>query len=229
VRRDVGFEFMLNALRLNDGVPVMRLDVGAAPKDTCGCVLAFPILGNSETAEGGIVMVELYWRESRATSLVLCGLFLTAAVGCGTALTPTPAVTLAPTLAAPAVAAPTEQGVTRALLGRGSGNFKEAIIIKAGKTNVVTVKATLVPGGFLDWHYHDQPTLWTVLSGTFTISHADGTTEKFPAGSAFSEKPGKSAVHRMDNKGTVDAVYLVTVLLPPEVPAMVYVPGPGGR
>jgi quercetin dioxygenase-like cupin family protein len=181
-------------------------------------------------------MVDLHWRKSSPTSLVMSGLFLMAVVGCGTTATPTPrpVAPSAPPVAAPAVtmtaapvaAAPTEQGVTRAPLGRGLGNVKEEINIKAGKTNVVVGKATLAPGGFLGWHYHDGPTLWIVLSGTITISHADGTTEEFPAGSAFFERPGKADVHRMDNKGTVDAAYLVTGLLPPEVPAMIYVPGP---
>lgn len=181
-------------------------------------------------------MVRHQWLPVGVTSIVLSGLFLLTAVACGAAATsaPSPTATTAPPVAAPAATtaaapvalAPTEQGVTRQPLGGGAGSVKAAMKIEAGKTNIVGVKATLAPGGFLGWHYHDGPTMWTVLSGAIIVSHADGVTEEFPAGSAFFEQPGKGDIHRMDNKGAVDAAYLVTVLMPAGLPAMVYVPGP---
>ena len=130
--------------------------------------------------------------------------------------------------AVPLVAAPTDVGLTRESIGRGAATVKELVSIEAGKTDLQVSKITFAPGGYVSWHHHPGPSLVFILSGTVTLQQADGSTADYPAGSAFFEPKGP--VHRADNKGTVDAVVVVTRAVaggpPAETPPTVFVPDP---
>jgi quercetin dioxygenase-like cupin family protein len=139
-------------------------------------------------------MVRLQWFKVRVIPIALSPLFVITATACGTAAaSPNPTVTPAPPVVPPLTVAPTEEWVTREGIGRGAGNVEKAIQIEAGQTDLRVGKTTLEPGGYLSWHYHNGPALFSVLSGTVTMKHADGTTEDYPAGSSFPGGPPDQA------------------------------------
>ena len=102
-----------------------------------------------------------------------------------------------------------------------TGDWKVKLQTK-GQTSVQVVENRLVPGGTLGWHSHPGPSLIVVKSGTMTFYHADDPTctpDVRHAGDAILDEG--TDVHVGRNEGTVDAVVIVTRLLPVGAPARI--------
>jgi len=75
-------------------------------------------------------------------------------------------------------------------------------------------QVTFAPGESFPWHFHPGPLWGVIISGTLTEDEGCGTALKvYPAGSAFSETPGR--VHRVFNYGTEPVVINFTAVVPP--------------
>ena len=81
--------------------------------------------------------------------------------------------------------------------------------------NIVSMyQVTFAPGESFPWHFHPGPLWAVVVSGTITEDEGCGTAlNVYPAGSAFSETPGR--VHRVFNYGTEPVVINVAGVFPP--------------
>jgi len=75
-------------------------------------------------------------------------------------------------------------------------------------------QVTFAPGESFPWHFHPGPLWGVIVSGTLTEDEGCGTAlNVLPAGSAFSETPGR--VHRVFNHGTEPVVINVAGVFPP--------------
>ena len=75
-------------------------------------------------------------------------------------------------------------------------------------------QVTFAPGQSFPWHFHPGPLWGVIVSGTLTEDEGCGTAlNVYPAGSAFSETPGR--VHRVFNYGTEPVVINFAAVLPP--------------
>ena len=75
-------------------------------------------------------------------------------------------------------------------------------------------QVTFAPGESFPWHFHPGPLWGVIVSGTLTEDEGCGTAlNVYPAGSAFSETPGR--VHRVFNYGTEPVVINVAGVFPP--------------
>jgi hypothetical protein len=75
-------------------------------------------------------------------------------------------------------------------------------------------QVTFAPGEAFPWHFHPGPLWGVIVSGTLTEDEGCGTAlNVYPAGSAFSETPGR--VHRVFNNGTEPVVINFTTVVPP--------------
>jgi len=75
-------------------------------------------------------------------------------------------------------------------------------------------QVTFAPGESFPWHFHPGPIWGVIVSGTLTEDEGCGTAlNVYPAGSAFSETPGR--VHRVFNYGTEPVVINFAAVLPP--------------
>ena len=81
--------------------------------------------------------------------------------------------------------------------------------------NIVSMfQVTFEPGESFPWHFHPGPLWGVIVSGTLTEDEGCGTAlNVYPAGSAFSETPGR--VHRVFNYGTEPVVINFAAVLPP--------------
>src|SRR5690242_10227448 len=72
--------------------------------------------------------------------------------------------------------------------------------------NIVSMfQVTFEPGEAFPWHFHPGPLWGVIVSGTLTEDEACGTPlNVYPAGSAFSETPGR--VHHVFNYGAEPVV-----------------------
>jgi len=74
-------------------------------------------------------------------------------------------------------------------------------------------QVTFAPGESFPWHFHPGPLWGVIISGTLTEDEGCGTALKvYPAGSAFSETPGR--VHRVFNYGSEPVVINFTAVVP---------------
>ena len=106
------------------------------------------------------------------------------------------------------------------------GDWKAKIQTK-GQTSVQVVQNTVAPGGTFGWHSHPGPSLIVVKSGTMTFYHSDDPTcspDVRHAGDALLDSG--TDVHTGRNEGTVDAVVIVTRLLPVGAPSRIDEPAP---
>ena len=75
-------------------------------------------------------------------------------------------------------------------------------------------QVTFAPGESFPWHFHPGPIWGVIVSGTLTEDEGCGTAlNVYPAGSAFSETPGR--VHRVFNYGTEPVVINIAGVFPP--------------
>ena len=74
-------------------------------------------------------------------------------------------------------------------------------------------QVTFAPGESFPWHFHPGPLWGVIISGTLTEDEGCGTALKvYPAGSAFSETPGR--VHRVFNYGSEPVVINFAAVVP---------------
>jgi quercetin dioxygenase-like cupin family protein len=81
--------------------------------------------------------------------------------------------------------------------------------------NIVSMfQITFAPGESFPWHFHPGPLWGVIVSGSLTEDEGCGTAlNVYPAGSAFSETPGR--VHQVFNYGTEPVVINFAAVLPP--------------
>jgi quercetin dioxygenase-like cupin family protein len=109
-------------------------------------------------------------------------------------------------------------------LMRLHGSHPTRVVHLNNASDVVVIKVTIPPGGFINWHTHPGPGTVAVAEGTLTITYAhDCTARDYDKGQAFLD-PG-SMVHRADNNGATDVIAYVTFLGIPPGPATIPVPG----
>ncbi len=85
-----------------------------------------------------------------------------------------------------------------------------------------------MPGGTFGWHSHPGPSLVIIKSGALTLYRGDDptcTAEVFEAGSGFVDNGGD--VHLVRNEGSIDAVVIVTSLVPRGAERRIDEPSPG--
>ncbi len=122
------------------------------------------------------------------------------------------------------VSATPASGVTSKTLATGTlppvnlhvknGDWQVKLQTKTNST-VTVVENDVDPGGSFGWHSHPGPSLIVVKSGTLTFYDSDDPTCSpvvHSAGDAFID--AGTDVHIGINKGTVQAVVLVTRILP---------------
>jgi quercetin dioxygenase-like cupin family protein len=98
-----------------------------------------------------------------------------------------------------------------------------------GQSDVTVVENRVAPGGSFGWHSHPGPSIIVVKSGTMTFYDGDDPScapEVVTTGQAVVDAGG-THVHVGRNEGTVDAVVIVTRLLPAGAAARVDQPDPG--
>ena len=96
-----------------------------------------------------------------------------------------------------------------------------------GKSTLSVVENDVAPGGTFGWHSHPGPSLIVVKSGTMTFYRGNDPTckpEVYNAGQAFVDSGHD--VHIGLNRGTTEAVVIVTRLLPVGAPARIDQPDP---
>jgi quercetin dioxygenase-like cupin family protein len=81
---------------------------------------------------------------------------------------------------------------------------------------VVTQQATFAPGGYSGWHVHPGYLTGTVVSGQIVRYATDCTSQTFSAGQTFYET--SAAPFTVKNEGSVNAVVLVTFVVPGGTP-----------
>lgn len=95
----------------------------------------------------------------------------------------------------------------------------------------VTQQVVMAPGGTSGWHSHPGPALVTIKSGELTIVYANDETclgRTYRAGQSFVDR-GDEVVHTALNRGTENAEFWVTYLVPgePGAPARLDEPSAG--
>jgi quercetin dioxygenase-like cupin family protein len=80
--------------------------------------------------------------------------------------------------------------------------------------DVVTIQATIAPGGYTGWHSHPGPVLVTVTQGVLTIYNAPKCEPQvYGVGEGFVEGTN---VHLVRNEGAVEAQFTATFIIPVE-------------
>jgi hypothetical protein len=95
-----------------------------------------------------------------------------------------------------------------------NGDWKTEIRTK-GQTSLTVVENRVAPGGSLGWHSHPGPSLVIVKAGTLTFYDASDPTctpSVHSAGDAYVDEG--TDTHLARNEGTVDAIVIVTRLIP---------------
>jgi quercetin dioxygenase-like cupin family protein len=108
-----------------------------------------------------------------------------------------------------------------------NGDWKTEIRTK-GKSSLTVVENRVAPGGSFGWHSHPGPSLVIVKAGTLTFYLASDPTctpSVHSAGDAYVDEG--TDVHIARNEGTVDAVVIVTRLIPEGSAPRIDEPDPG--
>jgi quercetin dioxygenase-like cupin family protein len=92
-----------------------------------------------------------------------------------------------------------------------------------GPATVVTSRTTMEPGDTIPWHYHPGVVYVTVTKGALTKYDPCGPTEVYSAGAAFEEG---ASVHQVINRGTEQAEFYATVIVPAGQPNRIDVSEP---
>jgi quercetin dioxygenase-like cupin family protein len=83
-------------------------------------------------------------------------------------------------------------------------------------SHIVTIKATVQPGGLIDWHTHPGPVFVTIAQGELTyVSADDCVSRRYPDETAFVD-PGHGHVHAAYNSGDTVTVFYATFFEVPE-------------
>jgi len=104
----------------------------------------------------------------------------------------------------------------------------QARIDTKGESDLYVLENRIVPGGTFGWHSHPGPSLVIIKSGALTLYRGDDprcTPEVFATGSGFVDNGGD--VHLVRNEGIVDAVVIVTSLVPSDAARRIDQPSPG--
>ena len=104
----------------------------------------------------------------------------------------------------------------------------QARIDTKGESDLYVLENRIAPGGTFGWHSHPGPSLVIVKAGALTLYLADDpscTPQVFGAGSGFVDNGGD--VHLVRNEGAIDAVVIVTSLVPRGAERRIDEPAPG--
>jgi quercetin dioxygenase-like cupin family protein len=83
-------------------------------------------------------------------------------------------------------------------------------------SRIVTIKATVQPGGEIPWHTHHGPVFVTIAQGELTYVSADDCDRRlYPTATAFVD-PGHGHVHAAYNSGDTVTVFYATFFETPE-------------
>ena len=86
-------------------------------------------------------------------------------------------------------------------------------------SDVYNVRNTIVPGGQSGWHTHPGPSLITVTAGQITVYEGDGLCQPKVYGvSDGALDLGSGHLHNIKNEGSVNAVTVVTQIVPHDAP-----------
>jgi quercetin dioxygenase-like cupin family protein len=82
-------------------------------------------------------------------------------------------------------------------------------------SDVYNVRNTFVPGGHSGWHTHPGPSLITITAGQITVYEDDGLCQgkTYNAGDGSLDL-GSGHAHLIKNEGSVNAVTVVTQIIP---------------
>jgi quercetin dioxygenase-like cupin family protein len=108
-----------------------------------------------------------------------------------------------------------------------NGAWKAEIRTK-GESTLTVVENRVAPGGSFGWHSHPGPSLVIVKAGTLTFYVASDPTctpTVHRAGDAYVDEG--TDVHIARNEGTVDAIVIVTRLIPEGSAPRIDEPDPG--
>jgi len=108
-----------------------------------------------------------------------------------------------------------------------NGDWKTEIRTK-GQSSLTVVENRVAPGGSFGWHSHPGPSLVIVKAGTLTFYEASDPTctpSVHTAGDAYVDEG--TDVHTARNEGTVDAIVIVTRLIPAGSAPRIDEPDPG--
>ncbi len=97
-----------------------------------------------------------------------------------------------------------------------------------GESTLMVVENRVAPGGSFGWHSHPGPSLVIVKAGTLTFYEASDPTctpSVHSAGDAYVDEG--TDVHIARNEGTVDAIVIVTRLIPVGSAPRIDEPDPG--
>jgi quercetin dioxygenase-like cupin family protein len=104
----------------------------------------------------------------------------------------------------------------------------QARIDTKGESDLYVLENRIIPGGTFGWHSHPGPSLVIVKSGALALYLAADrscTAHLVQAGSGFVDNGGD--VHLVRNEGSVDAVVIVTSLVPRDAVRRIDQPAPG--
>jgi quercetin dioxygenase-like cupin family protein len=108
-----------------------------------------------------------------------------------------------------------------------NGDWKTEIRTK-GESTLTVVENRVAPGGSFGWHSHPGPSLVIVKQGTLTFYEASDPTctpSVHSAGDAYVDEG--TDVHTARNEGTVEAIVIVTRLIPEGSAPRIDEPDPG--
>lgn len=108
-----------------------------------------------------------------------------------------------------------------------NGNWKTEIRTK-GQSSLTVVENRVAPGGSFGWHSHPGPSLVIVKAGTLTFYEASDPTcspSVHTVGDAYVDEG--TDVHVARNEGTVEAIVIVTRLIPEGSAPRIDGPDPG--
>lgn len=94
-------------------------------------------------------------------------------------------------------------------------------------SDVYNVRNTITPGGYSGWHTHPGPSLITVTAGQITVYEGDGLCQPraYSAGDGSIDL-GSGHLHNIRNEGSVNAVTVVTQIVPHDAPRRIDAPEP---
>ena len=145
--------------------------------------------------------------NTRTRSMLAGTIALVAVIALGGVVMATPAVGLTSTSIASGTLDPVNINVR-------TGDWGAKLRTK-GQSTVAVVENRVAPGGTFGWHSHPGPSVIVVKSGAMTFYHADDPTcspDVRHAGDALIDEG--TDVHVGRNEGTVDAVVIVTRIIP---------------